>query len=229
MITEACGGGAGRHVLDLSEGLLERGCEVHLLHSPRPRRRAFLPAIGWHWPRTATPRQSYPLRRGIHPADLAAARWVRRYIREHGPFDVVHGHSAKGGALARLAAWRLRTPVFYTLHGFIAMDPSVARRLRRVYHALEWTLSKLSDRIIAVSPEEHRFCVGAGLGRGRVVMIPNGIAPIVFPSRAPHCAGLRGLASDELRRRLYRAAGRAEGTRRPGRSAGGAYGRPAAR
>ncbi|MDR3636912.1 MAG: glycosyltransferase, partial [Isosphaeraceae bacterium] len=66
----------------------------------------------------------------------------------------------------------------------IAMDPSVARRKRRVYHALEWTLSKLSDRIIAVSPEEQRFCIRAGLGRSRVVMIPNGIAPIAFPSRA---------------------------------------------
>ncbi|MDR3635943.1 MAG: glycosyltransferase, partial [Isosphaeraceae bacterium] len=121
MIAEACGGGAGRHVLDLSEGLLARGCDVHLLHSPGRTDAFFRERLG----RLGALRHaSYPLRRGIHPADVAAAHWVRRYIREHGAFDVIHGHSAKGGALARLAAWRLQTPVFYTLHGFIAMDPS---------------------------------------------------------------------------------------------------------
>ena len=38
MVVESCGGGTGRHVLDLSEGLLERGCDVHLIYSPRSSR-----------------------------------------------------------------------------------------------------------------------------------------------------------------------------------------------
>jgi RraA family protein len=180
MITEACGGGAGRHVLDLCEGLLARDCEVHLLHAPGRADRFFRDRLG-RLPGLC--HASYPMRRGIHPADAAAARWVRRYVRACGPFDVIHGHSAKGGALARLAAWRTGTPALYTLHGFVAMDPSVSPVKRRVYHALEWTLSRVSDRIIAVSPEEQRFCVRAGLGRSRVVMIPNGIPPIAFPAR----------------------------------------------
>ena len=116
------------------------------------------------------------MHRGIHPGDFSAVRWVRRYIREHGPFNIIHGHSSKGGALARLASSGLGTRASCTPHGFTAMDPGLAWRKRQLYHAVEWALSKLSDRIIAVSPEEQRFCVRSGLGRSRVVLIPNGIA-----------------------------------------------------
>jgi len=192
MIAEACGGGAGRHVLDLAEGLLERGLDVHLIHSPGRVDAFFHERLG----RLRAIRQvSYPMHRGVHPGDFSAAWWVRRYIREHGPFDIIHGHSAKGGALARLAAWGRGTPVLYTLHGFVAMDPGLAWRRRQLYHALEWALSKLSDRIIAVSPEEQRFCIRSGLGRSRVVLIPNGIAPIAFPPR-PLARQRLGLAAD---------------------------------
>jgi len=192
MITESCGGGAGRHVLDLSEGLFERGCDVHLIHSPGRVDSFFRERSG----RLRAIRQaSYPMHWGIHPGDFSAVRWVRRYIREHGPFNIIHGHGAKGGALARLASWGLGTPVLHTPHGFTAMDPGLAWRQRKLYHALEWALSKLSDRIIAVSPEEQRFCVRSGLGRSRVVLIPNGIASIAFPSRTLAREGL-DLAAD---------------------------------
>jgi len=192
MITESCGGGAGRHVLDLSEGLFERGCDVHLIHSPGRVDSFFRERSG----RLRAIRQaSYPMHWGIHPGDFSAVRWVRRYIREHGPFNIIHGHGAKGGALARLASWGLGTPVLHTPHGFTAMDPGLAWRQRKLYHALEWALSKLSDRIIAVSPEEQRFCVRSGLGRSRVVLIPNGIASIAFPSRTLARQGL-DLAAD---------------------------------
>src|SRR5690606_9386236 len=33
MVVESSAGGTGRHVLDLCQGLIERGCEVHLLYS----------------------------------------------------------------------------------------------------------------------------------------------------------------------------------------------------
>src|SRR5439155_16996659 len=92
--------------------------------------------------------------------------------------------SSKGGALARLAGLGSGTPVVYTLHGFIAMDPSVARGKRLFYHAIEWTLSRLTDRIIAVSPEEQRAGIGKGLGRSRVILIPNGVDPMDLPPRA---------------------------------------------
>src|SRR4029077_5807315 len=129
-----------------SEGLIGRGCDVHLIHSPHradPFFRERLSRAG------ALQHASCPLRRNIHPSDLTALRSIRRYARDFGPFDLIHGHSAKGGALARRAALGSGTPVLYTLHGFILMDPGLPWRKRLFYHAVEWALSKVTDRIIA--------------------------------------------------------------------------------
>jgi RraA family protein len=194
MITEASGGGAGRHVLDLSEGLLARGCDVHLIYSPGQADRFFRE----HLERIDALKQApCPLRKKIHPGDLPALRRIRRYIRDFGPFDIIHGHSAKGGALARLAALATATPAFYTPHGLVLMDPGVPLRKRLFYQAIEWTLGGVTRRIITVSPEEQRLAVRKGIGRSRVSLIPNGIAPIAFPPRAVVRRGL-GLSEDSV-------------------------------
>src|SRR5579862_7837079 len=112
-VVESSLAGTGRHVLDLSEGLLRRGCEVHLLYATRRADRLFLDRLG------ALPglrSAVVPMRTGIHPSDLPAVLAVRRYAREFGPFDVIHGHSSKGGAMARLAALGSGTPAIYTIH-----------------------------------------------------------------------------------------------------------------
>jgi RraA family protein len=180
MISEACGGGAGRHLMDLSEGLIERGCEVHLISSPYRMDSLFQQRLEQA---RSIRHVSLPIAHGIGPNDFASLVQVRRYLRRFGPFDIVHGHASKGGALARLAAAGSRARVLYTLHGFIAMDPGVSRRKRLFYQAIEWTLSKLTDRIVSVAPEEHRACLSRGLGRSRVILIPNGVDPIAFGSR----------------------------------------------
>jgi RraA family protein len=181
LITEASGGGAGRHVLDLAEGLIARGCDVHLISSPCREDQFFrrrLDHLG------AVIHASCPMRRNIHPGDFYSWCQIRRYAGANGPFDIIHGHGAKGGALARLASVASGTAVVYTPHGLVLMDPGVPLRRRLVYHAAEWALARLTRQIIAVSPEEERFAVGRGFGRRRVVLIPNGIAPIAFPKRA---------------------------------------------
>lgn len=180
LIAEACGAGVGRHVLDLAEGLAERGCEVHLIYSPLRAEPKFLARLG------AAPqvrRAAYPVRRSIHPGDLGAVRFVRRYVAQHGPFDVIHGHSSKGGALARLAAPGTGARVVYTPHALVTMDPELGRVKRSFYLGVEWALSRLTDRIIAVSPEEHGFGARTGLGRSRLALIPNGVGPYAYPER----------------------------------------------
>jgi len=139
--------------------------------------------------------RSVPIEHGIHPSDLASLRAIRHYMGEFGPFDVIHGHASKGGALARLAALGTASRVLYTLHGFIVMDPGIRLSKRRLYHAIEWALSKVTDRIVTVSPEEQRAGVGSGLGRSRVIMIPNGVDPIAFSSRSATRRAL-GIADD---------------------------------
>ena len=180
MIVESSGGGTGRHVLDLSEGLIERGCEVHLMYSTGRADGAFLDRLAGLSALRSTPLN---MRTAVHPGDALAVGAVRRYLRAFGPFEVVHGHSSKGGALARLAAAGTGTRAFYTLHGLIMMDPGLARWKRLFYLAVELGLSLRTAAIIAVSPEEARAAVRLGLGRSRVTTIPNGVGPAALAPR----------------------------------------------
>jgi glycosyltransferase involved in cell wall biosynthesis len=124
-----------------------------------------------------------PMQRNIALSDISAAWATRGYIRRFGPFDIIHGHSSKGGAIARLAAIGSGTPTIYTPHAMVTMAPDLSALKRRLFGLAELILSKLSTFIIAVGPAEERFAVASGLGRARVVMVPNGIGPMDLPSR----------------------------------------------
>src|SRR3954454_22193203 len=174
MVVESSSGGTGRHVLDLCDGLIARGCEVHLIYSTGRIDALFIERLSG-LPRLR--RTALRMRTGIHPSDFAVARAVRRYARDHGPFDAIHGHSSKGGAIARLAALGTGVPAFYTLHGLIMMDSGLAAWKRAFYLSIELGLSLRTTRIIAVSPEEQRAAVRLGLGKSRVALVPNGIGP----------------------------------------------------
>jgi len=187
MVVESSAGGTGRHVLDLSAGLAGRGCDVHLIYSTGRADRLFLDRLAGLGTVRAT---AMTMRTSIHPGDLAVTLAVRRYLRRHGPFDAVHGHSSKGGAVARLAALGTGVPAFYTLHGFIIMDPGLARLKRLAYLAIEFALSRMTARVIAVSPEEGRAASRLGLGRSRVIVVPNGIGPVALTPRAEARAAL---------------------------------------
>jgi glycosyltransferase involved in cell wall biosynthesis len=174
MIVESSGGGTGRHVLDLSEGLIQRDCEVHLIYSTGRIDKIFRERLD----EIKDLRQmAIPMRTIPHPKDFTVVKAVRRYLREFGPFDAVHGHSSKGGAIARLAAFGTGVPAFYTLHGLIMMDPGLARWKRLFYLSIELALSLRTSKIIAVSPEEARAAMRMGLGKSRVMTVPNGVGP----------------------------------------------------
>src|SRR5688572_21950323 len=138
MVVESSSGGTGRHVIDLCRGLADRGCEVHLIFSIGRVDRLFLERVAALDGVCCTP---VKMRTGIHPSDFGAAMTVRRYLYEFGPFDVVHGHSSKGGAIARLGALGTGVPAFYTLHGLIMMDPELSRMKRRLYLVIERLLA----------------------------------------------------------------------------------------
>lgn len=197
MVVESSSGGTGRHVIDLCRGLASRGCEVHLIYSTGRVDAPFLEALAGLGRVRSTP---LPMRRAIHPSDAAVVWAVRRYLREFGPFDLVHGHSSKGGAVARLAALGTGTAAIYTLHGFIAVDPSTPRFKRLFYLLIELALSLRTAGVIAVSPEEQRAATGLGLGRGRVVLVPNGVDPAERQAQAPRESArqLMGAAEGDL-------------------------------
>src|SRR5215203_3318280 len=164
MIVESAAGGTGRHVLDLAEGMAKRGHEVHVIYSTGRIDRFFQGRLG---ALDEVRNMPVPMRTSIHPSDFGVIRTVRRYAKTHGPFDVVHGHSSKAGAIARLVAVGTKARAVYTLHGLIMMDPLLARWKRAFYLAIELAMSLRTQRIIAVSPEEARAAIKLGLGRSR--------------------------------------------------------------
>lgn len=182
-VVEACSGGTGRHVMDLATGLLAAGCEVHLAYADHRMSDAF---SAWMSSQPSLRTTRIAVRRSIAPQDLYAAWQLHRYIVTNGPFDVVHGHSSKGGALARLGALGTGASVFYTMHGLTTMDRTVPVLRRVVYTTLEAALGAVTDRIIAVSPEETRNAAWLERGRVRLLTIPNGIDP--SPLRAHEVA-----------------------------------------
>lgn len=102
----------------------------------------------------------------VHLVNLSALARILRIVRRSGA-DVLHGHSAAGGALARLAAKPARVPVLYTPNGLA--DGRISR-------AAERALGTLTTRFVAVSESEARDAAVLGLCRpDRIVVIPNGI------------------------------------------------------
>lgn len=171
---EATGGGTARHVLDLSLGLRERGLEVHLAYSPL--RMDSLFAQGLPLLRKAGVRLlSVPIHKEPHPSDLVALAKLLAYAKKEGPFAIVHGHSSKGGALARLLAPLIGAKAVYTPHGVVSLKgPSL-------YDLAERVLAPPTHLAVAVSPWEKEAL--QRLGYRRVELVPNGIDPWGFPPR----------------------------------------------
>jgi glycosyltransferase involved in cell wall biosynthesis len=96
------------------------------------------------------------LSRELSPVRDAIAAWrVARIIRRVRP-DVVHTHTAKAGAIGRVAAllarpWR-RPVVVHTFHGHVLQGyfGGVGTLL---FRAIETLLARATDRLVAVSPE----------------------------------------------------------------------------
>jgi glycosyltransferase involved in cell wall biosynthesis len=195
LVTQASGGGVGRHFLDLAAGLNSRGVEVVGIYSPRKLDtacRSRLAAGGF------PPLHQFPMRRAVHPLDGIDTWRLVRFIRSLGRFDIVHGHSSKGGALARLAARWLSIPSVYTPNAFATQDRGLPGWQRSFYGQVERWLARRTDAIIAVSHDEADHArEHLRIDAHKLHVIPNGIDAIDFPSREEARSRL-GLADDEF-------------------------------
>ncbi len=191
---EAAGGGAGRHVHDLAAGLLRRNHNVCLVYSPARaepvllERLQALPGLSLH---------PLAMQRAVGPADAVALRALRDLLDRIGPFDILHGHSSKAGALLRLAARQTGTPCLYTPHAFITLNPELDRARRFVYGNIERWLARYADRIICVSQHELRHAHELGIPAARLRLVPNGIQPLPRADRDALRAAL-GLGDDAI-------------------------------
>ncbi len=186
---ESAGAGAGRHVLDLAGGLLQRGHVVHLAWSPLRAEPAFSAAVARL---EGLASHVMPMSRAPRLQDAAAALALRRLFRKH-RFDIVHGHSSKAGALVRIARLGSGVRAVYTPHAFVTFDPQLGVAARLFYGLVERLLAKCCHRVICVSNEEREHALGLGIAGSRLVVVPNGLAPLPVADRsgARRILGLR--------------------------------------
>ncbi len=187
LLAEASGAGVGRHFFDLAEGLARLGVHVVGIYSPG---RLDTACRGRLASDRLPPMHAFPMRRAVHPGDAVDLSRLVRLIRKLGPFDVLHAHSSKAGALGRLAAARLEIPSVYTPNAFVTLDPTLPRWKRAAVRA---------DRKLARAArqghhrglrEEIEHAHWLGVDPRKLHFVANGIAPPVFPPR------------DEVRKRL---------------------------
>jgi glycosyltransferase involved in cell wall biosynthesis len=178
---EAAGGGAGRHVLDLADGLRLRNHNVCVVYSPERADESFCERLAKLRDVSA---HELPMRRAVGWHDLRQVHDLRRLIARLGPFDLLHGHSSKAGALLRLAARGHDVPCLYTPHAFVTLDPEIGRLKHLLYSSAERLLAPLARRIICVSETEYEHACGLGIDPLRLRVVHNGISSLPAANRA---------------------------------------------
>jgi len=177
-------GGLFRHVHDLAKGQAELGLQVGVICDAETggknaaqdlERLSEFCSLGVA--RVAMARQ-------IRPSDFKAYRQVKRRAANL-DIDVFHGHGAKGGAYARLAARALkrkgkRIGAFYTPHGGSLHHPPTTMT-GRIYVNAERRLARLTDGLIFESLfAARRFSAFIGKPACPVCIVPNGLYPHEF-------------------------------------------------
>jgi glycosyltransferase involved in cell wall biosynthesis len=157
-------GGPALHVSYLTRGLDERGYETTLVAGSVSEGEGSMDYAVRE--QGIEPVWVPQLQRDVEPgADLGAVRELRRLIRDLRP-DIVHTHTAKAGAVGRLAAvsaGRARPRLLlHTFHGHVLRGYFDEGRTRG-YRAVERGLARVSDALVAVSPQVRDDLVELGV------------------------------------------------------------------
>lgn len=172
-VTEAMASGTLQVIIHLARAQVADGHRVHVIHSVRPETPEPAKLHG-AFPAQVT-FETLPFVTAFSPVrDAIAAAGLARSIRKFKP-DVLHAHSSKAGALARLVCnWRRGPAVFYSPHGFSfqRMDVSPAKRL--FFRTVERLLARVTGTIIACSQSEAQLA-RSELHAPRVVTVDNAI------------------------------------------------------
>ena len=190
---EPSGGGSGRHFIDLCGGLAAQGHAVTAVYSPVRAEARFVEDL---LSRNLRRVIALPMQRAVGPWDAIAWWHLRKIVEREGPFDIIHGHSSKAGALTRLRLPGRHTPRVYTPHAFRTMDPTLGSKGRLVYGAVERFLGRhLSDRVICVSDSEYDHAISLGIPAEKLRVVVNGVAPVPSDRRGALRAGW-GISED---------------------------------
>ena len=196
-------GGLFRHVCDLTRAQSDAGHKVGIICDSRTGGDIAGEALEHLEPHCALGIKRVSMSRQVGLHDITATRAVRRFAIQ-AEAQILHGHGAKGGAYARLAANRIkkrgiRISSFYTPHGgSLHYDPAAFSG--RVFLALERQLGSLTDGLLFESQ------YSADLYAKKVMpfpcpatVVPNGLWPEEFMTIAPEKNAADFLFIGELR------------------------------
>jgi len=157
-------------MVSLARQMVQMGHQVHVIYAPDRADPAIVSAI--HEAGSASVLQVV-MRRAVTAADAIDGVRLRRAVSSLGPLDVIHSHSSKAGALARISCQFRGTAEIYSPHGFYTMTGEAPFYVGPV----ERFLSKFTDRIIAVSKFEAEHAASIGIDPEKVEVVLNGIDP----------------------------------------------------
>jgi glycosyltransferase involved in cell wall biosynthesis len=200
-ILESAGGGVGRHAIDLVSTLgADPRFEVHLMHSAERMDERYRLGMG-SFPNSVRV-QEIDMTRPIQPGrDLRSLFAIYRYLRQHGPFNAVHVHSSKAGAIGALAARLAGVPeVVFTPHAFYSMG--LGGKKKKLYQFIEKCCVTFCHHLVAVSAQEREYIVRNRLAPAKkIVVVPNAI-PVNTPASTNHSPDLETNPRLRLRREL---------------------------
>ena len=191
-------GGLFRHVVDLARGQAARGHNVGLIVDSTTggaRADEVLTALA-HDLTLGISKHPFPRHLGL--GDLSGAKHVAQRIAQTSA-HVIHGHGAKGGAYARLAAVPKRTIRVYTPHGG-SLHYRSTTPLGVIYLVLERLLMPRGDLYLFESVYScDVFHAKVDKPNGTVSVVHNGIAEADFSLIEPAADATDILFVGELR------------------------------
>jgi glycosyltransferase involved in cell wall biosynthesis len=166
-------GGPATHVIELAAGLPRDRFAARLISGREGRGEA-----GMHYLAEAKgirPESVPSLSPRLGLGDIIAFVNLLKIFREWKP-DVVHTHTAKAGAVGRAAARCAGVPVIvHTFHGHV-LRGYFPRPLERIFRGIERALTRISDRIITLSPALKADLVEMGIADpGKIEVVPLGM------------------------------------------------------
>lgn len=181
-------GGPARHVVWLTEGLAKEGCETLLVTGIVPPGEDDM--SGFAAAHGVTPHVIPSMSRELSPRDAAVIWKLWRLMVRFRP-DVVHTHTAKAGAVGRIAGLlyrvvsRGRSVFVHTFHGHV-FHGYYSPWKTRLFLAIERMLARLNtDRIVVLSEQQRREIHETyRIGRAeQFAVIPLGTERIAIPER----------------------------------------------
>ena len=173
-------GGLFRHVVDLAAEQSARGAQVGLFFDAGARDARVDGVLSGIADGLALGVGGAPIGRRPGPADLMALARFRRWLARVEP-DVIHGHGAKGGLLARLAGrGASRAIVAYTPHGG-SFNYRPGTWTHWGFMRVEAALARATDLFLFESDYiAGRFEACVGVPNGLVRRAYNGLRPREF-------------------------------------------------